>query len=435
MKRRTSFDFIAYMPPPPANARGDGNACGEGNDNFQTSEHYQNIVDCGFNGVSAIYEYDEQEYHTALTLCDRMGLTMLVRDQKGLEPYVVHRLCKGGESVEEWISEHGAAFQKRMDEYAKHPSFAGILAADEPHMGKFPHLRKLQDWFKERYPDKEFEINLLPDYASGEQLTGIENAPHDYQQHLDTFADVVQPEYLSYDHYALCIDPTTKKPYLRASYLKNLEMVAKTAKVLDVPFKVFLLTLGHWDFRTVSKYEDIAWQIYTSLAYGAVGAQTFTYWTMLGYPPGNAARVTTGVVGAKGELLPAWHAMKEVLHEARAFEKQYCTYTWQKCLYYLSGEKNALTENLDKNTDDVLLDAQTDRDILVGCFVNGKGKRAYLIANVTDPADGLEAETTLRFASDTTASVWQGGKMERMQTSNGCRLHLRSGEGVFLELE
>ena len=435
MKKRKSFDFIAYMSPPPANARGDGNAQGEGNENFQTTEHYQNVADCGFNGVSAIYEYDEQEYLTALTLCDQTGLTILVRDQMGLEPYVAHRLCKGGESVEEWIAKQGAAFQKRMDEYAKHPSFAGILAADEPHAGKFPHLRKLQDWFKARYPDKEFEINLLPDYASGEQLTGIENAPRDYQAHLDAFAKIVQPEYVSYDHYALCIDPTTNKPYLRASYLKNLEMVAKMAQKLGVPFKVFLLTLGHWDFRTVSTYADIAWQIYTSLAYGAVGAQTFTYWTMLGYPPGNAARVTTGVVGAKGELLPAWHAMKEVLHEARAFEQRYFTYTWQKSLYFLSGEHNALTESLEKNEDDMLLDVQTDQDVIVGCFADGEGKRAYLIANVTDPADGLSATAKLQFAKNGRATLWQCGKACAVEECNGYQLQLRSGEGVFLEIE
>lgn len=434
MKKHTSFDFIAYMSPPPANARGDGNAQGEGNENFQTEEHYRNIVDCGFSGISAIYEYDEQEYCTALQFCDKVGLTMLVRDQKGLEPYVVKDMDKNGQSATDWLQENGVALEERLAKYAQYSSFAGILAADEPHSGKFENLRVLQDWFKQRYPDKEFEVNLLPDYASAEQLTGDEHAEHDYPKHVDDFVNVVAPEYLSYDHYALCIDPTTKKPYLRASYLKNLEVVAKKAKETEIPFKVFLLTLGHWDFRTVSTYEDIAWQIYTSLAYGAAGAQTFTYWTMLGYPPGNEARVTTGVVGAQGELLPAWYAMKEVLHEARAFEKAYFAYRWEKCIYFLAGESNPLTESLEKNKDELLLDVKTDNDLIVGCFTN-QNKRAYLIANITDPADKLSVQAKLQFSSNGKAKIWQGGRAYNIDERNSYTLQLRAGEGVLLETE
>lgn len=434
MNKPCKFDFIAYMSPPPANARGDGNPKGEGNVNFQTEEHYRNIIDCGFNGISAIYEYEEEEYVTALEFCDKFGLKMLVRDQKGLEAYVTKELCKTGMDAKTWLLKEGDGLKSRLDGYQKYSSFAGILAADEPHSGKFENLRVLQDWFKQRYPDKEFEINLLPDYASAEQLTGDETAEHDYQKHIDDFVNVVAPEYLSYDHYALCIDPTTKRPYLRASYLKNLEVVAKKAKEIGVPFKVFLLTLGHWDFRTVSTYEDIAWQIYTSLAYGAAGAQTFTYWTMLGYPPGNAARVTTGVVGAQGELLPAWYAMKEVLHEARAFEKAYFSYRWEKCIYFLAGESNPMTELLEKNKDELLLDVKTDNDLIVGCFTN-QNKRAYLIANITDPADKSSVQAKLQFSSNGKAKIWQGGRAYNIDERNGYTLQLRAGEGVLLETE
>lgn len=435
MNKRTQFDFIAYMTPPPENPRGDGR--NDKSIDCQTDEHYENIVKCGFNGTSAIYELEMDEYQKALNLCDKHGLTMLVRDQKALEKYVAKELCVTGETVEEFLAKHGEELQARLDAYAKHPSFAGILAADEPHSDKYPAIKALQDWFIERYPGKEFEVNLLPDYASAVQLFNDENANYSYQKYLDDFVDIVKPAYLSYDHYALIIDRSKNdKMYLRPSYLKNLEMFAKAAKRTNKEFKVFLLTLGHWDFRTVATYADIAWQVYTSMAYGASGAQTFTYWTTLEFEPyNNKAHVTTALVGQKGELMPAWYAMKETIAEVRAFEKAYFNYKWDKCIYFLKSESNVMTDLLDKNTDECLLDAKTSEDIILGCFSN-ETDRAYLVSNITDPKDNLSATTTLKFDKDYTVAVWQAG-VKKEQKTEDCKLTvaLRSGEGVFIEIK
>lgn len=434
MEKRTQFDFIAYMTPPPENARGDGRQ--DINIECQTEEHYANIVKCGFNGASAIYELEEEEYQKALNLCDKFGLTMLVRDQKGLEQYVVKELCVTGETAQEWLDKNAEALKKRLDVYAKHPSFAGILAADEPHTQKYPHLKVLQDWFNKNYPEKEFEVNLLPDYASAEQLFNDKTANYPYAKYLDDFIETVQPAYLSYDHYALIINHETGEEYLRPSYLKNLEYFAEAAKKTGIPFKVFLLTLGHWDFRTVATYADIAWQVYTAMAYGASGAQTFTYWTSLEFEPyNNKANVTTALVGQKGELLPAWYAMQETIREVRAFEKAYFNYTWDKCTYFLSGDSNPMTDLIDKNADERLLDAKTSADVVVGCFSN-ESNRAYLISNITDPKDGICAETKLCFDKDYVATVWQAGKKTEIRTKNKELLvKLRSGEGVFIEIQ
>lgn len=434
MDNRTQFDFIAYMTPPPENARGDGRE--DKNIECQTDEHYANIVKCGFNGTSCIYELESVEYHKALSLCDKYGLTMLVRDQKGLEKFVVKELGVTGESAVKWLEKNGESLKLRLDEYATHPSFAGILAADEPHTGKYPELRILQDWFKKYYPEKEFEVNLLPDYASQEQLFNEEKGNYPYQKYLDEFIDVVQPEYLSYDHYALIINHETGEQYLRPSYLKNLEYFAKASRRTGIPFKVFLLTLGHWDFRTVSTYADIAWQVYTSMAYGASGAQTFTYWTSLEFEPyNNKAHVTTALVGQKGELLPAWYAMQETIAQVRAFEKAYFQYQWEKCVYFLKGDSNPLTDSLDKNKDECLLGAKTSADVVVGCFANSSDK-AYLISNITDPKDGISAKMKLIFDKDYTVMVWQDGKkIEKRTKRNKLALKLRSGEGVFVEIK
>lgn len=203
MQVRECFEFNAFMTPPPIDARGNGNLNGEGNIECQTEEHYRNIKECGFDSLTAIYEYEEEEYLRALELSDRFGFSYLIRDQKGIAK-IVEKLGKETDASK-LLKEYAPQMKKRFDQYAKHRSFQGILAADEPSSDKFPGLKVLKDWFNEYYPNKEFEINLLPDYANAEQLTGADEGEADYEKHLSDFYTIVQPDYFSYDHYALLI--------------------------------------------------------------------------------------------------------------------------------------------------------------------------------------------------------------------------------------
>ncbi len=433
---KNRFQFVAYMSPPPADAR-DGKKTFSVK-NFVTEEHFGNVKMCGFNRLSAIYEHTEEQYLQSMALCDRLDLEYTVREQ--VEGESLRDLFR-----DHWETEETAAYLKkiqpqlksRFDEYAKHPSFVGILASDEPHAGKFPALKLAQDWFERNYPGKEFEVNLLPDYANGEQLTGIKGAEKNYCKHVDDFVNIVRPKFLSYDYYPLMIDREKNEYYIRSTYLKNLEIIAKKAKEQHVPFRVFLLTLGHWSCRTVTTYEEIAWQVYTAMAYGATGAQTFTYWTMLGHKPNNPEHVTTALVGVNGELLPAWYAMREVISEVRSFEQAFLQFDWQKCLYCLSeeGRENPLFQELDRNTDDILQGVNTDADVVVGCF-GRDGRRAYLVSNVSDPAYRLTAAIEIRFYGDYNVTVYQNGK-KYVAVTDGNRLLLsvRSGSGAFVVLE
>ena len=220
------------------------------------------------------------------------------------------------------------------------------------------------------------------------------------------------------------------------SYLKNLEIFAKEAKRANIEFKVFLLTIGHWDFRTVSTYEEVAWQVYTSMAYGASGAQTFTYWTSLEYEPyNNPANVTTALVGQSGELLPAWYAMQETIAEVRSFEKAYFNYSWDKCIYFLKKAENPVTKMLDKNEDSCLKSAKTSADVIVGCFSNDSDK-AYLVSNITDPKDKITAKIKLKFDKDYSVIVCKDGKKLETATKNKkLRVDIRSGSGAFIEIK
>lgn len=194
------------------------------------------------------------------------------------------------------MREKERAICDRFDEYAKYPAFSGILASDEPPASKFTAIRTVQDWFCGRYPGKEFIVNLLPTYANAEQLSGDEGIENfDYEKdYVNAFIDIVDPQILSYDHYALIYDKKNDENVMRADYLRNLEIFAECSRRTGKPFYNFMLTIGHLFYRTVRAYEDIAWQVYTSLAYGCTGMQTFTYWTLLSN--GEAENITSALV-------------------------------------------------------------------------------------------------------------------------------------------
>jgi len=113
---------------------------------------------------------------------------------------------------------------------------------------------------------------------------------------------------------------------MRADYLRNLEIFAECSRRTGKPFYNFMLTIGHLFYRTVRAYEDIAWQVYTSLAYGCTGMQTFTYWTLLSN--GEAENITSSLVLRDGGKTQAWYSMRQVISEVRAFEKEFLKYRW-----------------------------------------------------------------------------------------------------------
>lgn len=82
------------------------------------------------------------------------------------------------------------------------------------------------------------------------------------------------------------------------------------------------------------------------MAYGAVGAQTFTYWTNLSNGP--TEKITNALVDRDGTKMPAWYAMQEVIAEVRAFENVYMNFEWQGVLPAVADvyEGNAMVDLL-----------------------------------------------------------------------------------------
>ncbi len=435
MNQRKNFRFVAYLSPPPAKV---GYGEFADNANYIDEENYRTMTDCGFDSAIGLFEKRVAHYLAGMKQAEKVGMEYFVRDQfksgslEGIIDYLGKRRDAAG-----LLAQKGDKIAERFDKYGEYSAYAGILASDEPPATKFPAIRTVQDWFKARYPEKKFIVNLLPTYANPEQLSGIQGIrTFDFEKdYVRTFIEIVQPEILSYDHYALIYDAAKKENVLREDYLRNLEVFAEASKDTQKPFYNFLLTIGHLFYRTVKTYADIAWQVYTSMAYGVKGVQTFTYWTLLSN--GETEKITGALVDREGNKMPAWYAMQRVIREVRSFEDLYMRYHWQGTMP-VRGENpenpnfSALKKPLKEHK--AVSDIHAEADCIIGAFEEN-GKYAFLIANFTDPAMRKTAKIFVRFASEKIL-VCRGGKREEVQLDEGkFSCTLESGEGAFLVLE
>ena len=121
-------------------------------------------------------------------------------------------------------------------------------------------------------------INLFPTYWEG--TPDLDS----YEKYIDAFitSQEFKPRVLSIDHY----------PYLkneavgfRRDYYSNLEMIRKKSLQYDIPFWMIVLSSEHLAYKRPT-FEEISFQVYSALAYGAKGIGYYLYsksWERVGY--------------------------------------------------------------------------------------------------------------------------------------------------------
>jgi hypothetical protein len=169
-----------------------------------------------------------------------------------------------------WASVDEATARKNVAEIVKetagHPACFGYFLTDEPPAGQFGGIAKVVLLIHELAPGKLPFMNLLPNYATADQL-----GAKDYPTYLDTYAQTVKPNNICYDHYAILDNGA-----LRDEYFQNLEQVRESSKKAKLPFWNTVLAVGHFSYR-VPNVADFSFQAYTTLAYGGRGLAYFMY--------------------------------------------------------------------------------------------------------------------------------------------------------------
>ena len=136
---------------------------------------------------------------------------------------------------------------------------------------------RFKKFYNEELPGKDFYVNLFPTYATTAQLE-----TDSYEEYIRKYIEIVKPDYVSYDHYALMEDGYGVKK-ITDDVLYNLEIVAKLCKEANIPMMTFVSTMCYGlGTREPWSVEEIRWQVMNELAYGSIGIQYFCYFTPLG---------------------------------------------------------------------------------------------------------------------------------------------------------
>ncbi|MCL2751401.1 MAG: hypothetical protein FWE62_01450 [Firmicutes bacterium] len=427
-----AFRFYAYMTPPPANVGSDGDLVS--NPDYMTPQQYAWIDECGFNYAVPIYEKSMDDH---------------LKTMDGLEPYgigyfpidgsAIHVLgnVNGGMSVDApAILEGRAKMEINIAEYKKRTNFAGLYLSDEPSTADFPGIKAAADFLHEiAGPEYEAWVNVHPNSVPPAYVQAT-----DYMDYISRYARETGISRVSFDSYALF-----ENGGLRSAHFANLAQIAAVAKANDMRFDSFILTMGHHTYRTPDNYDDIAWQIYASMAFGASGIQTFTYWTTMTH----GENVTYGLVDHYGNRTQVWYSMQEVIKEVKAFEKMYMNSEWKGVLRYSAdGDYNDLLDTIADEIEPyagegaipVALDGyprianmKANRDFMMGVFEDKDGRDAFLLCNISDPDDDLDNTVTLKFNNATKAVIYKKGRKVMVNLKNGTfTTKIGSGEGYYI---
>jgi hypothetical protein len=177
----------------------------------------------------------------------------------------------------------------------------GYFVTDEPATSEFTNLAARVQEIRTQRPGLLAYINLFPNYASAAQLGAAS-----YQQYVDQFMQVVQPDVLSMDHYPL-MRPEADS---REAYCANLETMRVASQSAGIPFWNYFYSMPFND-RLDPTEAQIRWQIYASVAYGAKGVLYYCYWT-----PGQGA-AGTGEFPKGGAIITADGLRTRHYEEAR----------------------------------------------------------------------------------------------------------------------
>jgi len=375
-----------YGPPPEANTLDTWRIAKEANFTF-----------CGPRGG-----YSVEDNPKMLGFCQQVGLKAMVTDGRI-----------------SWEMTAGDDWQKTVAEvvadYGAHPALFGYYLQDEPNYRLFAPLGEVSAEFLKQDPKHLPYVNLFPTYASVEQL-----GTPTYWDHLDCFLRLTKPAVLSYDHYCLMKDGST-----RPDYFENLALIREAGLRYDTPPWNIILSLPHFGYRDPTDAE-MRWQVYTSLAYGMKGILYFTYWTALEWEAQNEI----AIVDSKGKPGRLYPIVQQLNAEMRTLGKTLLRL--RSTGVFHTGE---VPQGCARLGGDAIVQVPQDLPLLVGFFRDADGADYAMIVNRDF---GAATEFEASFLPHVTA-VHQlsatGGEEEVLPlVDHKLKLTLAAGDGRLLRL-
>ena len=335
--------------------------------------------------------------------------------------------------------------------YAQYEAFDGFVLYDEPSAKKYDEIAALIPEFEKRYPNGVFYINLYPNYCllfdtgkENDELFGVNSYEEYIEQYCQKVLDKLHgKKILSVDFYPLVTIPEENRVFLEKGWLRNLEIVAQSAKRHNALPYWYIQSTSFGKWRREPKEKDFSYQYFVCLAYGARGINHFTYTSPLG---GEFGEKDVALIDRQNKPTERYYYVQALNERMQPLCSELFTYDYVGTMA-LAGSVSQdwrekenmedLREDLKSLTELEIVDAQ--RSLLVAEFEKddecdpGKKKRAYLLVNFTDPYREENNEVIFKFARKTQfACLYKGERTEA--TAETVSVEIESGEGMLLFL-
>jgi len=399
-----------------------GNWAGKGNKDLITDECYKALADCGLNKIYAIYEFLScEDTARAAKLAGKYGVGYYARDTENIQ----------GDPFEDELEPGDIRDRKYVQTYCNEPGFVGHLATDEPGASKFTQLGHLKEFYDTEFPGKEFYVNLFPCYALLSQIQ-----TDTYEEYIQGFIDKVNPDFLSYDHYALEQD-SYGHVRITSSVLYNHLVAAEKASAAGIPYGNFTQTLQFSNSsRHITKESEIRWQIMVDMAYGCSRVQYFTYCTPIEW----SNPYQEGLVDVNGVPQDTYYFAQNVNNTIAAWDEAYLNFKWKGTML-VDGEDvstnlafDMVREESPKSIPGVK-SAKSNLDTLIGQFDSKvDSNKGYMITNFAEPSkDSNVDKVSVTFENKSKALVYDKTDLKTVELKGGVlEYDINPGEGIFV---
>lgn len=384
---------------------------------------YKKMADVGINMVNGFgwNESTPEEYQAVMDACEANGLIYLLSSLELEEVMKEYANTKDPALIEEAMT--------YIEQYASHPAYAGQLFIDEPSVRYFDALGDLIDEYRLRFPGEVPYVNMLPYYAMGG--TGAAT----YEEYYDFWVDRVKPDFYSYDSYPLVnYDPTMVgyEAEMKDFYY-NLDLIRDRTLKDGIPMWTFICTHGYDKAagssepnRREPSREDMRWQVFSNLAFGAKALQYYMYWT-------TSSSIDDAIVDKAGNPTETYYHVQEVNREFKNYGSILLNADAVGVMIedYRRGGFDIYTTPLKKFG---AIQSVEGNRYVIGCFSDkDTGKKSVLITPTT-PRDDIEVTLNMHKSVKTVRAFINNEWKTLKVKNNKLKLNIKKGDAVFIQL-
>ena len=320
--------------------------------------------------------------------------------------------------------------------YKKHPAQVGDSGWDEPHASKFETINAYEQAYRKALPGQFLFNNLFPD-GTMKGLLGADS----YKEYVDRWADTVQSDYISLDHYPFYQTGLINRFGFKLA-LNTYDCIGDACRRTGRDFWIYTQTQGNWfsHIYLLVRYEQVRWQVYTALCYGARSIIQVAYtpvWGKAAYAmTDRSGRLTEQYLYAKrinaavqklSPVLTPYRSLGVLPAEAAREDPDFAPAVKQQRQSSARQGFEGIPE---------VLHVRSGSTALVGYFANEAGEKALMIvscAGLFDPK--APQQVCLDLNGFFRVRAYRDGEAFLDGTKSIVRLDVAPGDGVFVTLE